>query len=291
MTAVMLNKIRDYRWELVLFFGVSLAAWSARELFYQGIPWQGDSFDGSIYLWNHLPGSIVALGALASSNRWVCRLQRPILVAIWQFSVAVNVLEIPVLAALAISLLSSEAGLQIAWCLAIGAVNIRFAAHCILLVWFAKRVSRWGFEKSLVLIAVSLFPGITPPSPNTSIYVVEEVGAITLQIVMSLIAMRAVHLSDSQNPLGGKGLAVLFVACVVAFVSVFVPQFVEWADYLDWDSEELFYLVQVNSLWIFVPYAIEYGLALALAYVMRVKPKPPTDEEEVEFVGLYTRRG
>ena len=293
MIGILRNKAMQYRWELVLFFGVSLAAWSARELSYLG--WrQGAHFDAGIYLWNEMPGLLAALCVLAVSYRWVRRLQRPTLVAIWQFAIAAIVLAIPFSVAYAIprSILA-DTGLSIAMYLALGTVYLQLAVRLLLLVRFSKQVSRWGVDKPLVLIAVSLFPWIMPPSPGRSLHPVEETGIAVLLVAMSFIAIRAVHHSDSHIPLGGKGLAILFVVGAVAFLSRLAPSFIELGYELDWYLPEVARLLPTYLLYSIVPHAVVYVLAVVFAYRMRVRPTSPPDhtvKAGEDFVGLYRRK-
>ena len=82
-----MGKVREYRWELWLFFGVpviaSAVAW--------GTAYEAQSSDSTGYRYTvrFLSGYIVWLALLGVSYRWVSRSGRDLLRLVWQYSLAV----------------------------------------------------------------------------------------------------------------------------------------------------------------------------------------------------------
>ena len=271
MGAAVLGKVREYRWELWLFFGVgviaSAVAW--------GTAYEAQSSDSTGYRYTvrFLSGYIAWLVLLGVSYRWVSRSGRDLLRLAWQYSLAVVPLGI-------------ASTLTTAWVYGSrferigfgeGEVNpclltllwwAWFALTLAVLVYFARRASRNGFDKSLILIGVMAFPEVDLLTPIYETRIGYEIGVLAIKVLLSFIAIRALHSTDMGKTVGKMGIGVLFGAAIVAYVSPFVT--------LDIENSFLYGSPILSSfyLWMFyiMPMVVAYGIAILAAHKIRVRP-------------------
>lgn len=312
----MLNKVLEYRWELWLFIGVPVLAWAVQELFLlyvfenlPGIPltfWDLYSFEASPFFWNYVPGFFVALCLVAGSYRWVRRMDRPVLVVVWQHSIALQIVALVFLLARTglLSVVLLDEGAPLPWRARFVFLHwMQIVIDCVLLVWFARKVSRQGFRKALSFMGIGVFPGVVFPSlyqlywywGQDELYTdfPESAIAAVLGLALSVIVVHAAHRADLDNALGNKALAVLFGTGVVAWALFYMPEFMQWGNDVEWELGVLTEVVWGVALVALLPQAAGYGLAIAVAYVLRLRlPKPQREERQKpeEFVGLYRRK-
>ena len=266
-----LGKVREYRWELWLFFGVpviaSAVAW--------GTAYEAQSSDptGYRYTVRFLSGYIAWLVLLGVSYRWVSRSGRDLLRLVWQYSLAV----VP---------LSIAHTLMLAWIYGSGFERIGagegevgpvwltlvwwawFVMTLAVLVCFARKASRNGFDKALILIGVMAFPEVDLLAPIYGTRIGYEIGVLAIKVLLSFIAIRALHSTDMGKTVGKMGIGVLFGAAIVAYVSPFVT--------LDIENSFLYGSPILSSfyLWMFyiMPMVVAYGIAIVAAHKIRVRP-------------------
>ena len=204
----MLAKVREYRWELWLFFGVGVVGSIVGTLVQLAVAF----FIGGNHGWYSLPFSITHFALLGISYKWVSRLQRPMLKLVWQYSL--------VAAALGIGFSLIQAGIygyvtrgSYGWYVLFLALAglVQSAIGAVFLVWLARRASRGGFDKALVLIGISAFPGasivaVIQYSLLLSIY--DRISPLVVSlatIVLTLVAVWALKRVDTEEALGRKG--------------------------------------------------------------------------------------
>ena len=269
--AAVLGKVREYRWELWLFFGVpviaSAVAW--------GTAYEAQSSDstGFRYTVRFLSGYIAWLVLLGISYRWVSRSGRDLLRLVWQYSLAV----VP---------LSIAHTLMLAWIYGSGFERIGagegevgpvwltlvwwawFVMTLAVLVCFARKASRNGFDKAVILIGVMAFPEVDLLAPIYGSRIGYEIGVLSIKVLLSFIAIRALHSADMGKTVGRMGIGVLFGAAIVAYVSPFVA--------LDIENSFLYGSPILSSfyLWMFyiMPMVVAYGIAIVAAHKIRVRP-------------------
>ena len=270
MWAVILGKVREYRWELWLFFGMpviaSAVAW--------GTAYEAQSSDstGFRYTVRFLSGYIAWLVLLGISYRWVSRSGRDLLKLVWQYSLAVVPLGI-------------AHTLMLAWIYGSGFERIGvgegevepvwitllwwawFVMTLAVLVCFARRASRNGFDKALILIGVIAFPGVNLLAPIYDSRIGYEIGLLAIKVLLSFIAIRALHSADMGKPVGRVGIGVLFGAAMVAYVSRFVVQDIKNSFLYETPILSTYYI------WILyiIPMAFAYGIAILVAHKIRVR--------------------
>ena len=271
MRAAVLGKVREYRWELWLFFGVGVIAYAVA----WGTAYEAQSSDstGFRYTVRFLSGYIAWLVLLGISYRWVSRSGRDLLKLVWQYSLAVVPLGI-------------AHTLTTAWVygsryerIGVGEGEVEpvwitllwwawFAMTLAVLVCFARRASRNGFDKALILIGVIAFPGVNLLAPIYDSRIGYEIGLLAIKVLLSFIAIRALHSADMGKPVGRVGIGVLFGAAMVAYVSRFVA--------LDIENSLLYGSPILSSfyLWMFyiMPMVVAYGIAIIAAHWIRVRP-------------------
>ena len=266
-----MGKVREYRWELWLFFGVPLIAYAVA----WGATNEVVSSDSSGFRYTvlFLSGYIAWLVLLGISYRWVSRLRRDLLRLVWQYSLAVVPLGIAHTLMLAwiygsgferIGVGEGEVDplwLTLLWC-------AWFAMTLVVLVCFARRASRNGFDKSLILIGVIAFPGVNLLAPIYDSRIGYEIGVLAIKVLLSFIAIRALHSADMGKPVGGVGIGVLFGAAMVAYVSQFVVQDIENSFLYETPIFGSFYLWMYHIF----PMAVAYGLAILASHKIRMRP-------------------
>ena len=266
----MLGKVREYRWELWLFFGVPGIA-SAVALGTTNEVVSSDS-TGFRYTVRFLSRYIAWLVLLGISYRWVSRSGRDLLKLVWQYSLAVVPLGI-------------AHTLMLAWIYGSGFERIGvgegevepvwitllwwawFVMTLAVLVCFARRASRNGFDKALILIGVIAFPGVNLLAPIYDSRIGYEIGLLAIKVLLSFIAIRALHSADMGKPVGRVGIGVLFGAAMVAYVSRFVVQDIKNSFLYETPILSTYYI------WILyiIPMAFAYGIAILVAHKIRVR--------------------
>ena len=303
----MLNKVRDYRWELWLFFGVPVAAALVEWAIYSVFSPTSDIGDRWYYVWLHLPSAVAWFSVLAVSYWWVRRLKRPLLRLLWQHSlvaitvgttlslVVVNLLYEDDLSPLQQGLMGSLS------------VGILIPMQLMILVWFARRASRGGFKYALVFVGLTAIPEVTP----FPLWVIEGrvaiwslgfyFGGILLSVMLTLVALWVLHRADSGGSVSGRAIAALFLAALLGHVALHLATLSEW--WLVWPEAEW---LAVGTVIVTAGVVLQHMVAVGLAYLVRVRevepyfdpeeqpptdepPEPPADEED-DFVGLYRRR-
>ena len=271
MWAVILGKVREYRWELWLFFGMpviaSAVAW--------GTAYEAQSSDstGFRYTVRFLSGYIAWLVLLGISYRWVSRSGRDLLRLVWQYSLAV----VPVGLAYTLMLARVYGSRFERIGFGEGEVNpclltllwwAWFALTLAVLVYFARRASRNGFGKALILIGVMAFPEVDLLAPIYETRIGYDIGVLAIKVLLSFIAIQALHSTDMGKTVGRMGIGVLFGAAIVAYVSPIVAQDIENSFLYETPILSSFYL------WIFyiIPMGVAYGIAIRAAHLIRVRP-------------------
>ena len=267
----MLGKVREYRWELWLFFGVGVIAYAVA----WGTAYEAQSSDstGFRYTVRFLSGYIAWLVLLGVSYRWMSRSGRDLLRLAWQYSLAVVPLGI-------------AHTLMLAWIYGSGFERIGagegevgpvwltlvwwawFVMTLAVLVCFARKASRNGFDKALILIGVMAFPEVDLLAPIYGSRIGYDIGVLAIKVLLSFIAIRALHSADMGKTVGRMGIGVLFGAAIVAYVSPFVA--------LDIENSFLYGSPILSSfyLWMFyiMPMVVAYGIAIVAAHKIRVRP-------------------
>ena len=236
MGAAVLNKVREYRWELWLFIGLPVAVAIATLLGQKIVEAvYGQSFEmyrlfggasvGQI-AWHVLLWPTITTALLAISYWQVNKLERPVLKIVWLYALLVSTLEIArysVIVAVFIDGPIASWGSNIRDYLYVGWAL--FAIEIGMLVWFARKASRNGFDKALVLISASGFLGATIAysidnvfrfgSENRIGHIVTLIGVLALTLVVVWM-LKAV---DTQESVPRNSLAMLFVTVFLSFVA------------------------------------------------------------------------
>ena len=143
-----------------------------------------------------------------------------------------------------------------------------FAMTLAVLVCFARRASRNGFDKALILIGVMAFPEVDLLAPIYETRISYEIGVLAIRVLLSFIAIRALHSTDMGKTVGRMGIGVLFGAAIVAYVSPIVA--------LDIENSFLYGSPILSSfyLWIFyiISMGVAYGIAIIAVHKIRVRP-------------------
>jgi len=284
MMPVLLNRVREYRWELWLFIGVPLVATIAGSL--ASVPvalYLSDS-----YIWPNLTSSITRFALLAISYRWVRRLERTILRLLWQYLLVVAVLSIAfnVIREELYESFSQESATTLMpyiWLSVLGQI----VAGLAILAWFARRASGDGFHKALVLIGVVAFSGIN--FSNVVFYGSwSSAGLVIAQLVLSLaiipltlVPIWALKRVDSGTPIPRKVIFILFTAAWLSWLLQY-PAFIG----LSWWSW-LGATVITSTLQI-----VLYAILIGVAYLIRVrlpKEEPPPEGPVDPSTLLYGR--
>ena len=269
--STVLKKIRDYRWELWLFIGVAIATVPVTVVFAAIFSPIADL----VYsLWLDLPHNVALLSVLAVSYWRVRRLRRPLFRLLWQHSIAA------VTFSLAFSLVT--AGLIYDEDLSTFQIGIRGSLavlastpiHVAILVWFARKASRGGFNYALAFIGITAFPDLVGVIEVGGWSPGYYFGGLIFRMTLILVVVRALHRADMGEVVNGRAIATLFLAALLGQASsVLLPP----ADWLP--------VILVNALFVVVP----NGVGVGLAYLMRVREidpdfvtveKPPTDERK-----------
>ena len=220
-----------------------------------------------------LSGYMAWLVLLGISYRWVNRSGRDLLRIVWQYSLAVVPLGIGYTLMLAWvygsrfeRIGSGEGEVDTVWLMPFWWAW--FAMRLAVLVCFARRASRNGFDKALILIGVIAFPGVDLLAPIYDTRIGYENGVLAIKVLLSFIAIRALHSADMGKTVGRMGIGVLFGAAIVAYVSAFVA--------LDIENSFLYGSPILSSfyLWMFyiMPMVVAYGIAIVAAHKIRVRP-------------------
>ena len=228
---------------------------------------------GLRYTVRFLSGYIAWLVLLGISYRWVSRSGRDLLRLVWQYSLAVVPLGIAHTLTTAwaygsrferIGFGEGEVGpvwLTLVWW-------AWFAMTLAVLVCFARRASRNGFGAALILIGVMAFPEVNLLAPTYGTRIGYEIGVLAIKVLLSPIAIRALHSADVGKTVGRMGIGVLFGAAIVAYVSPIVA--------LDIENSFLNKTPILSSfyLWIFyiIPMGVAYGIAIIAVHKIRVRP-------------------
>lgn len=269
MRAAVLNKVREYRWELWLFIGAPLIVDVVQSGTVGGLPlsdWTGVHYATSL-----LSGYGVWLVLLGIPYRWVHRSGRDMLRLAWQYSLAVvplgvffTLTQFWVYGSRFERLGLEEGEIDPSWiCLLWWAWRL---AALSVLVWFARRASRKGFDKALVLIGVMAFPGVDfLVGYGRGVWYEAAVTAIS--VLLSFVAIWALHSTDIGKTVGRKGVWALFGAAMLAYIAPFAIQDIE--NSLSYGTLNLGYLY--GWLYGIIPLAAAYGIAVLAAYLIRVR--------------------
>ena len=270
MRSAALNKVREYRWELWLFLGLPVVATGFR-LAAESVVLSTDLTDNSSIARPLL--SIAAwLALLGISYGWVRRSGRDLLGLLWQYLLAVVPLNI-------VHLLASV------WVFGVRSERIGFdegkidpvwswllwlawqAMALAVLVWFARRASRDGFDKAVILIGVVAFPGVNLLAGVHERGVGYETGALALNVILSFIAMWALHSVDMGKTVGVKGIWALLGAAITAYGSPYVVQDIRRS--FEYGNP----IFSSYYVWIYyiAPLAVPYGMTILVAYLIRVR--------------------
>ena len=240
-----------------------------------GTAYEAQSSDSTGYRYTvrFLSGYIAWLVLLGVSYRWVSRSGRDLLRLAWQYSLAVVPLGIASTLTTAwvygsrFERIGFEEG-EVNPCLLTLLWWAWFALTVAVLVYFARRASRNGFDKSLILIGVMAFPEVDLLAPIYETRIGYDIGVLAIKVLLSFIAIRALHTTDMGKTVGRMGIGVLFGAAIVAYVSPIVAQDIENSFLYETPILSSFYL------WIFyiIPMGVAYGIAIRAAHLIRVRP-------------------
>ena len=293
----MLNKVREYRWELWLFFGIPVAVGIVHWAIYAVFSPVSDSYDRQYFVWLYLRSDVAWFIVLAFSYCWVRRLKRPLLRLLWQHSlVAITVRT--TLSLVVVNLLYEEdlTPLQ-QGLMASLSVGISIPMQLVVLVWFARRASRGGFKYALVFLGVTAFPGLVLTGRLEIWSLGFYFGGIFLSMMFTLVAAWVLHRADSGGVVTGRAISMLFLVALLVQASAFVLS----------APEGLVGRWTLNFGFTAVFLALQYGVAVGVTYLVRVREiepyfdlgeqppmdqgeEPPTDEGDDEFVGLYLQK-
>ena len=269
MRAAILGKVREYRWELWLFFGAPIIVDAAQWGTLRSLPssdWTGEHY--ATWLLSNYGVWLVLLGI---PYRWVHRSGRDILRLAWQYSLAVVPLSVVFtltqfwVYGIRFERFGLEEGdIDPSWmCLLWWAWRLATLA---VLVWFARRASRDGFDKALVLIGVMAFPGVDfLVGYGRGIRYETTVTAIS--VLLSFVAIWALHRVDAGRPVGKIVIWALFGTAVVAHIAPFAVQDIE--DSFSYGPS----VIDPLYGWLYgiIPFAVAYGIAVLAAYLIRVR--------------------
>lgn len=287
--SAVLNKVRDYRWELWLFFGVpvtaDLLALAIRVVFapLEHLPsrWYYFSLD--------LPDIVAITGVLAVSYLRVRHLKSPLLRLLWHYSFVGLVTWTVSLLAITILVSPYERLAHIAFRTSL-VTFLSIPIDTLISVWFARRASRGGFKYALVFLGILALPVI--PAYSFWIWGGRYAVWTVLSVMLTLVAVWVLRRADSGGVINKGAIATLFSAALLSVVASYLvfphTRFVltQWS---------IFTGVVIAGL------VAHYVVAVGLSYVMRAReidvdffkpeePEPPPPEEPEEFVGLYRRR-
>ena len=208
MRKAVLGKVRKYRWELWLFFGVGVVASIAGTLVQIPVTF----FIALNYVWYSLLFYITYFALLGISYKWVRSLQRPMLKLVWQYSLVAAVVGIGFSFALAgaYDYVTRDSYSWYVLLLALAGL-VQSVIRAWFLVWFARRASRGGFDKALVLIGISAFPstniiGVVQYSLLLSID--DRISPLVVGLattVLTLVAVWALKRVDMRRGFRTKG--------------------------------------------------------------------------------------
>ena len=290
-----LKRVFEYRWELWLFFGVSNLAWLALRLGYEvveDVRSEGASYgvfgrvDNGWIVWSVLLRPIATIALLGMSYWWVNRLERPLLRIVWQYSLVVAALDI-VRYSVGLAMIQdgtlSRSGWETIWSLSI--VSTVLAIQIGLLVWLARRASKGGFDKSLVLIGISAFSILNVAYSANNLfrygvgYKTSNVIMLLVAIALTLVAVWALKRGDTEKAIGRKGFAMLFGAAFLSLIAMYV---VREGGYWAWRLD--------TAVWAASIQAGFYAVAIGVAYAVRMrlpKEEPPSEESIDRTTLLY----
>lgn len=293
MQAAVLNKLREYRWELWLFFGVPAFEWTARTISFA----VAEPIDTSTSSWlaisavMGLPAGLMRVVLLDASHRCLRFSGRPFLRWVYLFALAMSGLSVLAIVweSLIYYCLDLSGGRN---CLA-GANYasifgflffvplLRFAT----LVWFARKASRWGFDNAVALIAISLALtsslNTIPPIgvPDLSLGVGFYIIFCIVTAGFSLVGVWILHRFDS-----GDGLATIrwlgLLPALIVGVFVLNPESSHHANVIalgdsawPWARSlpvaiELFSFTPVALL---IATSVWHGIAIVVVWVFKLK--------------------
>ena len=270
MQAVVLNKVQEYRWELWLFFGVPVVVDVVQLGTARGLP--PSDWTGAHYATWLLSGYGVWLVLLGIPYRWVHRSGRKLLKLVWQYSLVLVPLGIAHALLLAwvygirFERVGFEEGdIEPQW-IALGWWAWRLVALSVL-VWFARRASRNGFDKALVLIGVTAFPGLDFLAEYYWTDVRYGIGVLVFKVLLSFIVIWALHSTDTGKAVGLNGLWALFGAAAMAYISPFAAQDIK--NSFSYETPILDHLY--DWLYGILPLVAAYAITILAAYLIRVR--------------------
>ena len=266
----MLGKVREYRWELWLFFGVGVVAGIVGSLVLVPVSY----FVGGSYGCSNIPSSIANFAVLAISYRWVRRLQRPMLKLMWHFSLAVGVLSITfsvIQAGVYVTFYDESArsyGLYSSLTRPVQSV-----VGLAILVWFARQASRDGFSKALALIGIAASSEVNVL--DVFVYAFRflagfgtgQFGFLLATIPLALLPIWALNRVDSGKRIPREGIAVLFAAAWLSWVLRFLGPIDEPGDGL------IAVAVSISAVQV-VLYAIVISIAYSVRVRIPIQPEP-----------------
>lgn len=302
MQTAVLNKVREYRWELWLFFGMPILAWAATLLGYEIVEaFHGERHESfgiigwlgtGLTAWcTVLLGPMIAATLVAVLYWWVDRLERPVLRTVWLYILLASVLDIGQSAAAFAVIVDRVTEVSISDSMLYSYTELDFKVYTYmelallvvqigLLVWFSRGVSRSGFDKALVLIAVSVFlPSTVAHSVNNVFrfgvhYMSSNIVMVLAVIVLTIVAAWALQRADSEKSIQAKGFATLFGAALLSLIA-FQVLLAGGPWIVGWKNAVLSASIQTSI----------YAVAIGAAYAIRVRPPrkdSPTEEHPAE---------
>ena len=141
------------------------------------------------------------------------------------------------------------------------------AIGAVFLVWLARRASRGGFDKALVLIGISAFPGASIVGVVQYSLLLSSVDnrisplvLSSATVVLALVAVWALKRVDTEKAIGPKGIAALFGVAWVASIAVPAANFdFHWA----WWTGSAIVVGIVETVF--------YAIVIWIAYSMRIR--------------------
>ena len=300
----MLHKIRDYRWELGLFFGVPASSWLLEWVIYpvfSPLTYTSSSWNT---FWLNLPGLVASAGVLAVSYLWVRRLKRPLLRLLWQHSLVSVAIVIAVLLFTATLLYDEDVTPLHQGLTGTLAVFLSIPAGLAALIWFARSASRGGFKYALVFLGITAIPGLQalPVQVANGTLAIWSLwlyfGGITFSVMLTLVGVWVLRRADSGGIVTRRTIVTLFFVALSGQVFFSVVRPLTYWNVVEWSITTGL----MTGGWV-----LHYVVAVGLAYLVRVReiephfdpgdgpppdegPEPPTDGVTDEFVGLYRRK-
>ena len=200
------------------------------------------------------------------SYPWLRRLERHLLGLVWWYLLAVAVVKLfgTLLPFLILEKIIKPDGWEGFGWFAFSML-MPFLMLLLVLVGLVRLASRQGFDKALLFIAITAFPGLG--STNLSaffLFFAYRIEYSTLSLIAwylfdftpILVAVWALKRGDSGGPIPKKGLAALLGAVCVSLTPLFAPNITGGSDF----AIEVFGLTLIAL-------SVYYGIAIVMAYL------------------------